>query len=75
MAKKVNGKESAKELSLKVRLTPEEHKDVRVAAAEMELSISEFLRHAVIAQARLTVAEYLKRGAVKAGNKPGSREG
>jgi hypothetical protein len=75
MAKKANGKESANELSLKVRLTPEEHKDVRVAAAEMELSISEFLKQAVVKQARLTVAEYLKRGAGKAGSKPGNREG
>jgi uncharacterized protein (DUF1778 family) len=75
MAKKASGKDTANELSLKVRLTPEEHKDVRVAAAEMEKSISEFLKHAVVTQARLTVAEYLKRGASKAGSKPGSREG
>jgi uncharacterized protein (DUF1778 family) len=75
MAKKVSGKETAKELSLKVRLTPEEHKDVRVAAAELEMNISEFLRHAVLACTRRSVTEYVQRGLSKAASKPNSREG
>lgn len=75
MAKKASGKESAKELSLKVRLSPEEHKDVRVAAAEMELTISDFLRNAVLAYSQRGVAEYVQRGMNKAASKPNSREG
>jgi len=75
MAKKVSGKESAKELSLKVRLSPDEHKDVRVAAAEMELTISEFLRAAVLAYTQRGVAEYVQRGMTKAASKPNNREG
>jgi uncharacterized protein (DUF1778 family) len=75
MAKKASGKESAKELSLKVRLTPEEYKDVRVAAAELEMNISEFLRHAVLAHAQRSVTEYVQRGIRKAGARPSSKEG
>ena len=75
MAKKASGKESAKELSLKVRLTPEEYKDVRVAAAELEMNISEFLRHAVLACTHRSVTEYVQRGIRKGGNKPTSQEG
>jgi uncharacterized protein (DUF1778 family) len=70
MAKKQSSRDAQKEVQLKVRLSPEEHKDVRVAAAEMELTISEFLRAAVLAYTQRGVAEYVQRGMTKAGRKP-----
>jgi uncharacterized protein (DUF1778 family) len=75
MAKKQVSKDAQKEVQLKVRLSPEEHKDVRVAAAEMELTISDFLRNAVLAYSQRGVAEYVQRGMNKAASKPNSREG
>lgn len=69
MAKKQTSTDVQKEVHLKVRLSPEEHKDVRVAAAEMELTISEFLRNAVLAYSQRGVAEFVQRGLTKAGRK------
>ncbi len=75
MAKKSTSKESQERVQLKVWLSPDEHKDVKVAAAEMELTIAEFLRHAVLACTHRSVTEYVQRGVRKAGAKPSSQEG
>lgn len=61
MAKKENKTESEKHITLKVKFTAAEHKDVRMAAAEQELSLADFMHAAVLAAARQTVAKYYQR--------------
>ena len=62
MAKKSAVKsDGEKEVTLKLRLTPAEHKDVRMAAAEREMTISEFLRESVLACAGVAVEKYYQR--------------
>lgn len=62
MAKK-SADESAndKEVTLKLRLTPAEHKKVRMAAAECEMTIAEFLRKSVLHCAGDAVVKYYQR--------------
>ena len=62
MAKKSAAKsENEKEVTLKVKLTPAEHKNVRMAAAEREMTIADFLREAVLACAGVAVERYFQR--------------
>ena len=62
MAKKSAAKsENEKEVTLKVKLTPAEHKNVRMAAAEREMTIADFLREAVLACAGVAVEKYFQR--------------
>lgn len=66
MAKKSAAKsENEKEVTLKLRLTPAEHKEVRMAAAEREMTISEFLRESVLHCAGQAVSRYYQREIVK----------
>ena len=65
-----------KEVTLKVKLTPAEHKDVRMAAAEREMTISEFLRESVLHCAGQAVSSYYQRElAPKRKSRPASSDG
>lgn len=48
-------------VTLKIRFTPEEHKKLKMAAAEMELTIAEFMRSAVLGSAQQAVLKYFQR--------------
>ncbi len=62
MAKKSAEKSASdKEVTLKLRLTPAEHKQVRMAAAECEITIAEFLRRSVLHCAEGEVVKYYQR--------------
>ncbi len=62
MAKKSATKSASdKEVTLKVKLTPAEHKNVRIAAAEREMTIAEFLRESVVSCAGFAVKNYYQR--------------
>lgn len=62
MAKKSAAKsENEKEVTLKVKLTPAEHKNVRMAAAEREMTIADFLRESVLSCAEVAVQKYYQR--------------
>lgn len=50
-----------KEVTLKLRLSPAEHKQVRMAAAECEMTIAEFLRKSVLHCAGDAVVKYYQR--------------
>ena len=53
--------ETKKDLYLKVKLTPEERKLVKMAAAECELSISDFMHRAIMACAERDTMRYYQR--------------
>ncbi len=62
MAKKSAAKaDSEKEVTVKLKLTPSEHKNVRMAAAEREMTIAEFLRESVLSCAGVAVQTYYQR--------------
>ena len=50
-----------KDVSLKVKLSPAEHKDVRIAAAERGITIADFLRESVLFCAGQAVNAYYQR--------------
>ncbi len=62
MAKKSAAKsEDEKEVTVKLKLTPAEHKNVRMAAAEREMTIADFLRESVLSCAGVAVERYFQR--------------
>ncbi|WP_417737043.1 hypothetical protein [Rosistilla oblonga] len=46
---------------MKLKLTPAEHKNVRMAAAEREMTIADFLRESVLSCAGVAVEKYYQR--------------
>lgn len=50
-----------KQVTLKLKLTPVEHKNVRIAAAEREMTIADFLRESVLSCAGHAVEKYYQR--------------
>lgn len=63
MAKKktTTQEEHGHAVTLKVVLGPKEHKKVKMAAAEMEITIAEFLHDAAVKYADQAVAKYYQR--------------
>jgi uncharacterized protein (DUF1778 family) len=62
MAKKSAAKsDNEKEVTVKLKLTPAEHKNVRMAAAEREMTIADFLRESVLSCAGVAVEKYYQR--------------
>ncbi|TWU18874.1 hypothetical protein [Allorhodopirellula heiligendammensis] len=59
--KKAAKKTTSKEVTLKVQLGPDEHKLVKMAAAELEITIAEFLRNAAVTYANQAVRSYYQR--------------
>ena len=79
MAKKavaVSFKTKDDRVTLKLKLTPAEHKDVRMAAAEREMTISDFLRESVLSCAGIAVEKYYQRelGPVKRKRRTSSQD-
>ena len=60
MAKKAVSK-SENKVTLKVTLGTEDHKKVKMAAAELEVSIADFLRNAAVECAGVTLRKYYQR--------------
>lgn len=60
MAKKT-AKKTGNALTLKVELQPDEHKRVKMAAAELEITIAEFLHDAAVKYADQAVRSYYQR--------------
>lgn len=60
MAKKAALK-SENKVTLKVTLGPEDHKKVKMAAAELEVSIADFLRNAAVESAGVALQKYYQR--------------
>jgi uncharacterized protein (DUF1778 family) len=54
-------KKTGKKLTLKVELQSDEHKIVKMAAAELELTIAEFLHDAAVIYAHQAVKSYYQR--------------
>ncbi|MFO1003524.1 MAG: hypothetical protein U0936_24590 [Planctomycetaceae bacterium] len=48
-------------VTLKIKFTSEEHKKLRMAAAELEITIAEFMRSAVLGAAQKAVHEFFQR--------------
>lgn len=48
-------------VTLKIKFTPEEHKKLRMAAAEREITIAEFMRSAVLGASEHAVLKYYQR--------------
>ncbi len=69
MAKKAASKTENK-VTLKVTLGPEDHKKVKMAAAELEISIADFLRNAAVECAGVALRKYYQR---EIGERPPSR--
>lgn len=62
MAKKTTKtKKTGNVLTLKVELQPDEHKLVKMAAAELEMTIAEFLHDAAVIYAHQAVKSYYQR--------------
>lgn len=61
MAKKAENKKNSASVTLKVELQPDEHKLVKMAAAELEITIRDFLRDAAVKYADHAVAGYYQR--------------
>jgi uncharacterized protein (DUF1778 family) len=61
MAKKEEDSKNKALVSLKVQLSPEEHKKVRIAAAESGVRITQFLRESVLLAAEQAVRDYYER--------------
>ena len=61
MAKKAAKKKKSVDFVLKVQLKPDEHKRVKMAAAELELTIAEFLHDAAVKYADQAVRSYYQR--------------
>ena len=64
-----------KEVHLKIKITPDQHRDVKVAAAERGIPICDFLKVAVLAYTEKIVAEYLQRRITQAEKVQSSQEG
>jgi|GEM_PF-597931 len=60
MAKKEHS-EREERVTLKIQFNPEEHKQVRMAAAELGLTIAQFMRSAVLDAAGQAVRNYYQR--------------
>lgn len=77
MEKSQSSKEGSekKEVNLKIKLTPDQHRDVKVAAAERGMPICDFLKVAVLAYTEKIVAEYLQRRTTQAEKVQSSQEG
>lgn len=74
MAKKSTTKSASnKEVTLKVKLSPSEHKNVRIAAAEREMTIAEFLRESVLSCAGFAVEKYYQREIISKQKTHGSK--
>ena len=67
--------ESKKDPYLKVKLTPEERKLVKMAAAECEISISDFMHHAIMACAEKETMRYYQREIAPKRSRRSSSEG
>lgn len=66
-------KKTGNELTLKVELEPDEHKIVKMAAAELEITIAEFLHDAAVKYAHQAVKSYYQRElAPKGSRRPSS---
>lgn len=48
-------------VTLKIRFSPEEHKKLKMAAAELEITIAEFMRSAVLGASEQAVNKYYQR--------------
>ncbi len=59
--KKAVKKTTSKDVTLKVQLQPDEHKLVKMAAAELEITIAEFLHNAAVTYAHQAVRSYYQR--------------
>ena len=59
--KKAATSDNDKGVTVKLKLTPAEHKDVRMAAAEREMTIADFLRESVLSCAGHAVKSYYQR--------------
>ena len=61
MPPKKASKKTGKKLTLKVELESDEHKLVKMAAAELEMTIAEFLHDAAVIYAHQAVKSYYQR--------------
>lgn len=61
MAKKEDSEGQQDRVTLKIQFNPEEHKQVRMAAAELGLTIAQFMRSAVLDAAGQAVRNYYQR--------------
>ena len=61
MASKANPPTSGNEVTLKVVLSPDEHKLVKMAAAELEVTIAQFLHDSAVSCANVEVAKFIQR--------------
>ncbi len=48
-------------VTLKIRFNPEEHKKLKIAAAELEITIAEFMKSAVLGASERAVKNYYQR--------------
>lgn len=59
--KKIKASPDDDRVTLKIRFTSPEHKQLRMAAAELEITIAEFMHTAVVQAAQGAVKSYFER--------------
>ena len=64
-----------KEVHLKIKISPEQHNRVKLAAAVRALSMFDFLQKAVLDETERNIAAYLQHEIAKVETKQSSQEG